>query len=106
MTDTSKKTSKGKKPTIPMDERAVKALAALLEGVTPETFDQGLQALVEGLKPRISQEWHKRQARKNIAKLSRPIENAMAADCGPEEVAQAILADPEAVKIIQQLGTK
>jgi len=93
-----------KKP-MPMDERVVKALAALLDGATPQNFDQMLQVMVEELKPRILSEWTQRQARKNLSKLVRPIENAMAqADGDAEVIAKAIIADPEAVKIIQQLG--
>lgn len=102
---TTEKPKKTKKK-VPMDERAVRSLAALLDGTPSEKLEEALLALVTGLKSRIYQEWHRRQAQKNISRLMRPIENAMAADCGPEEVAQAILADPDAVKIIQQLGSK
>jgi len=95
--------TKTKKKPLPMDERAVRALAALLEGATDTHFDEALNAMVGGLKDRIRKEWQARRARRNISKIVGPVERVLAAEGDAEAVVKALLDDPTAVAVLRDL---
>jgi hypothetical protein len=59
------------KKSLPMDERAVRSLAALTEGV--DDFDRGLTAIVENLKPRIRQQWSRLRGNKSAAESRKKV---------------------------------
>jgi hypothetical protein len=54
------------KKKIPPDARAVAALALLMEGIDDNRFEEGLQAIIDSLKPRIRQAWSERRLKKEV----------------------------------------
>jgi hypothetical protein len=63
-TKTTPQTKTKKK--VPPDARAVAALALLLEGVDEARFDEGFNALIESLKPRIRETWYERRLKREV----------------------------------------
>ena len=65
------------KKSLPMDERAVRSLAALTQGV-PD-FDAGLAAIIENLKPRIRTQWSRLREDKSTAEARQHLRTVLSA---------------------------